>query len=488
MFDFTLNLTDPSKNSYYFPIIAGIATILLIIQLIIWLIKELSQKEDDLDNTLQPNMSYPSMIIRKKNSLKSRYLVAYVITRSAMWAKAPYLYTLFMTVHKFSMAEIGILYLVDAVAALIFGPITGQLADKYGRRKFCNIYNWSIILNLLLRMQGSRLMAYLAQIVTGLGAGLICTTFEAWVVYESDKEFKGYHREAERFRKKLFKTANILDASVSIITSIICAFIYSYFGIYAPFWISIGLSFLAYVVVKLLWDENKPLAEKNEDTSQQIRGALNELKKVNVLCIGLIEGIAMAVLNIYLFSWTPILKQSTPGGMNVGFIFTCMVLTMIVGTKSYEVLIVYCNLDYYMSITGCLFIQGFLLVITYFHANFLARLIYLALFNGLTGFYGPLNSIVKSNILAEEYRALLMNIFRIPLNAYVIIVLLTLRYMNSFTVALIAGSLVFIAGGIGTYLCIYIATHSEDINIKKEVSFLENEKPVKNTIFTGDDE
>ena len=202
MFDFTLNLTDPSKNSYYFPIIAGIATILLIIQLIIWLIKELSQKEDDLDNTLQPNMSYPSMIIRKKNSLKSRYLVAYVITRSAMWAKAPYLYTLFMTVHKFSMAEIGILYLVDAVAALIFGPITGQLADKYGRRKFCNIYNWSIILNLLLRMQGSRLMAYLAQIVTGLGAGLICTTFEAWVEYESDKEFKGYHTEAERFRKK----------------------------------------------------------------------------------------------------------------------------------------------------------------------------------------------------------------------------------------------------------------------------------------------
>ena len=241
------------------------------------------------------------------------------------------------------------------------------------------------------------------------------------------------------------------------------------------------------MVVKLLWDENKPLAEKNEDTSQQIRGALNELKKVNVLCIGLMEGIAMAVLNIYLFSWTPILKQSTPGGMNVGFIFTCMVLTMIVGTKSYEVLIVYCNLDYYMSITGCLFIQSFLLIITYFHANFLARLIYLALFNGLTGFYNPLNSIVKSNILVEEYRALLMNIFRIPLNAYVIIVLLTLRYMNSFTVALIAGGLVFIAGGIGTYLCIYIATHSEDINIRKEVSFLENEKPIKNTIFTGED-
>ena len=59
-----------------------------------------------------------------------------------------------MTVHKFTMAEIGILYLINAVSALIFGPITGQLADRYGRRLFCHCYNFSIILNLLLRMQG----------------------------------------------------------------------------------------------------------------------------------------------------------------------------------------------------------------------------------------------------------------------------------------------------------------------------------------------
>ena len=491
MYEFTLNLTDPSKNSYYIPILTGIATILLIIQLIIWLIKELKKGPDDtnasMDNTFQPNVSYPSILATKKNSLKSRYLIAYVLTRSAMWAKAPYLYTLFMTVHKFSMSEIGILYLVDAVAALICGPITGQLADKYGRRKFCHYYNFSIILNLLLRMQGSRPLAYLAQVVTGFGAGLICTTFEAWVVYESEKEFQGYHREAERFRKRLFKNANILDASVSIITSIICAIVYSFMGIYAPFWISIGLSFLASLVIWALWDENKPLAEKNQATMEQVKNACKELKKVNVLCIGLIEGIAMAVLNIYLFSWTPILKQTTTGGMNVGFIYTCMVLTMIVGTKSYEVLIVYCNLDYYMSITGCLFIQGLLLFITYFHNSFLARLLYLSLFNGLTGFYNPLNSIVKSNILVEEYRALLMNLFRIPLNMYVIIVLLTLRYMNPFTVALIAGTLVFISSFIGAFLCIYIANHPEESDDNK-VIFLENEKPVKkNLIYTEEE-
>ena len=132
MFEFHLNLTDPSKNSYYFPILAGIATILLIIQLIIMLMKEFKRRsggDGDVNNsmlTLQPNMNYSMTLESRKDSLKYRYLVAFVLTRSAMWAKAPYLYTLFMTVHKFTMAEIGILYLVDAVAALIFGPITGQ--------------------------------------------------------------------------------------------------------------------------------------------------------------------------------------------------------------------------------------------------------------------------------------------------------------------------------------------------------------------------
>ena len=487
MFDFTLNLTDPSKNSYYFPIIVGVATILLIIQLIIMLLKELRRESGvdmnvSLDKTLQNNMNYSITLETRKNSLKSRYLVAFVLTRSAMWAKAPYLYTLFMTVHKFSMAEIGILYLVDAVAALIFGPITGQLADKYGRKLFCHCYNISIIINLLLRMQGSRFLAYLAQIVTGFGAGLICTTFEAWVVSESEKEFEGYIKEAERFRKRLFKNSNVLDAAVSIITSGICAVIYSFMGIYAPFWISIALSALAFIVIQILWGENCPLAKSKENTSEQLKEAFNELKKVNVLCIGLIEGIAMAILNIYLFSWTPILKQSTPGGMNVGFIYTTMVLTMIVGTKSYEVLIVYCNFDYYMSITGCLFIQGSLLFLTYYVNSFLARMIFLALFNGMTGFYNPLNSIVKSNILVDKYRALLMNLFRIPLNVYVIVVLLTLRYMNPFTVALIAGSLAFVACGIGIFLCIYTCFHPED-NEKKDNYILEVDKPEKNEKF-----
>jgi len=214
---FRINTTDPSLNSYYYPILLLIFVVFILIELLILAIKNHIDLNIDKNNnnTLFSNVSYSITFIKNKNSLKIRYLICYIFARAAMWAKAPYLYTLFATVHKFSMGEISNLYLIDAVAAFIFGPITGQLADIYGRRFFCHIYNLSIILNLLLRMAGTKPLAYASQIITGLGAGLINTTFEAWVVAEAKKDFGQYELERDKFLKKLFRTANIIDAAMS---------------------------------------------------------------------------------------------------------------------------------------------------------------------------------------------------------------------------------------------------------------------------------
>ena len=121
----------------------------------------------------------------------------------------------------------------------------------------------------------------------------------------------------------------------------------------------------------------------------------------------------------------------------------------------FQLLIGTLDFDNYMSIAGCVIIQGILMFLTYAINGFLPRLIFLSLFNGVTGFYNPLNSIIKASILIEKYRALLMNLFRVPLNFYVIIVLLTLRLMNPFTVAFIVGVMCIVAFLIGLFLVIY---------------------------------
>jgi predicted MFS family arabinose efflux permease len=224
---FTLNSSDPSHTAYYYPVIMILIVFLGILEFIIYLFK---YKTEDLNlsfnNTLQMGVSYSMTFIKRKNTLKFRYLTGYILTRMAMWSKAPYLYTLYFSVHGFTLSEIGFLYIIDAVSAFIAGPITGNLADKYGRRLFCQLYNFLVIVNTFMRMTGNKPIAYVAQVLTGISGGLIMTTFESWVVYEANKEFDTRIIEKERFLKKLFKTQTILDAIMSIVISALCAISY----------------------------------------------------------------------------------------------------------------------------------------------------------------------------------------------------------------------------------------------------------------------
>ena len=222
-----INISDPSYTSFYIPIILSLIIILVFLELIIHILKSRQEfLNRSTDNTLQQGLIYSHTFIIRKNTLKFRYLIGYVLTRASISSKSPYLYTLYSTFHKFDISEIGVLYIIDAISAFIAGPITGNLADKYGRKLFCQLYNLLVIINTLLRLSGNRPLAYLAQVLTGISGGLIMTVFESWIVSESNKEFGERTSEKERFLKKLFKTQNILDAIMSVLISSICAISY----------------------------------------------------------------------------------------------------------------------------------------------------------------------------------------------------------------------------------------------------------------------
>jgi len=195
---------------------------------------------------------------------------------------------------------------------------------------------------------------------------------------------------------------------------------------------------------QILWEENK--MEENEsfennNNSQQSDSKLScyaeafrELKKTDVLCIGLIESIYQGVLNIFLFAWQPILESSIEKQINPGFIFTCFVISLILGAGLFEIFTIYIKTNYYKLIVNLLFCVFILFLNIYFIENFLIRLILCAFYNGSTSFFNSLLSIIKSQILVEKHRALLMNIFRIPLNIYVISIFILVKYISTITV------------------------------------------------------
>jgi len=214
--------------------------------------------------------------------------------------------------------------------------------------------------------------------------------------------------------------------------------------LFAPLELSIIISFIGLFVTQILWEENKldenESVESNNNSEQSDSKfsayieAFKELKKQDVLCIGLIESIYQGVLNIFLFAWQPILQSSIEKPINPGFIFTCFVISLILGAGLFEIFTIYIKTNYYKLIVNILFCVLILFLNIYFFENFLFRLILCAFYNGSTSFFNSLLSIIKSQILVEKHRALLMNIFRIPLNIYVISVFILIKYINTITV------------------------------------------------------
>lgn len=253
-------IEDPTHPTYYYPILISLTLIIISLKAFLYILKTTSGNAN-LEDTLLADVEYPIDLSDRKDSLRFRYLICYILTKSNIWAKTSYLWTLYNKVHGFNVNEIAILYMIDNLSTLIFSPITGSLADIFGRKLFCVIYCMLVVSNLSLRLTGNRSLAYLAQVLTGISATLINTTFESWVNYEATKEFGENKFEKEKFLKKLFKNQTLIDSIVSILASCISAFFYNIYGIKAPIIISMIYATLGMIFTSILWDENNPNKE-----------------------------------------------------------------------------------------------------------------------------------------------------------------------------------------------------------------------------------
>ncbi len=109
---------------------------------------------------------------------------------------------------------------------------------------------------------------------------------------------------------------------------------------------------------------------------------VRELKKREVLTVGLVEGLFYGVFQIYIFAWTPILQLSTiKQDMNVGMVSICIVFMLIIGTLFYEIIIIHFNCNLYIGLSLALLSQCCFFLCVYFIDSFTIRLIFLSMVN-----------------------------------------------------------------------------------------------------------
>jgi hypothetical protein len=69
--------------------------------------------------------------------------------------------------------------------------------------------------------------------------------------------------------------------------------------------------------------------------------------------------------------------------------------------------------------------------------------------------FNPVLSYIRSIILHEQYRSLLMNLFRVPLNVVVIVLLLLTKYFNPFSICLFMSIILMVGWFSSIYLVFY---------------------------------
>lgn len=220
---------DLSGSHYYYHFIMYFGFIFFIIQGLVWIFRKkgvIEKKPTSESDNLEINLIRDDKYYEKGKALRKMYLWGFLLSKTSMRAKSPYIYALLHSIHKLDIADIGVLYLIDSVSSLISGPFLGISADKFGRKKMAILYPFLSIVCILVRIYGTLPMVFCGQILTGLAGGILATCYESWLNFEITKLYGDNKAYIDFFRKDIFSTILFYDSGLSLVVTIISAIIY----------------------------------------------------------------------------------------------------------------------------------------------------------------------------------------------------------------------------------------------------------------------
>lgn len=270
--------TNTNTIDYYVYYILSLAIFYALIMVIMAILKNRNDDKNKVNVTFDyygkkaGEQIIHDVLTVEQSSLRWRFLLASTFVKAATWVKAPYLFALYNRVHGFTRGDIGVLYAIDNLSSLLFGPIIGSLCDMYGRKKFCVAYCFAVVLHICLRLTGSQHLAYGAQIITGICSVLVDTVFESWLNFEAsflfDNSDNGKRMKNSYLRELFTKQVN-LDCFTSIVLTGVATVLYLKFNIYYPFYACIVLALIAAVIIMVYWKENDVVAMRLMDKDKE---------------------------------------------------------------------------------------------------------------------------------------------------------------------------------------------------------------------------
>eukprot|EP00741_Cyanophora_paradoxa_P002968 tig00000655_g2881.t1 len=362
------------------------------------------------------------------------YIAVYLLAMASDWLQGPYVYALYEA-YGYKEGDIGKLFIAGFGSSMIFGTIVGSVADKYGRKKNCILFGIIYSLSCITKHFKDFKILMLGRLFGGIATSLLFSAFESWLVYEHNKlQF------APDLLANTFSIATLGNGIIAILSGLVASAVAAKYGLVAPFDTALVLLIVCTLIVAATWTEN--YGDQRVNVEASFKNAWQTLiSDQKVWLLGSIQSLFEGSMYIFVFKWTPSLSGSTP--IPHGMIFACFMVCVMIGSAVFKYLMASSRIENFargMFATAA--VSLFVPVIT---ENRTMRLLSFLIFEVCCGIFWPCLGTMRSKYVPEEVRATIMNFFRVPLNLFVVTVLLEVEKMSTQSVFMFCTALLVVA-------------------------------------------
>mmetsp|Transcript_8633 Transcript_8633/g.20513 ORF Transcript_8633/g.20513 Transcript_8633/m.20513 type:complete len:477 (+) Transcript_8633:59-1489(+) len=361
-----------------------------------------------------------------------KYLIVWASCVAADWLQGPYIYALYAA-YGHSDYDIAVLFVAGYGASGVCSCGVGSIADRFGRKKCCLAYcvlhtcaalstHWNLYWVLLL-----------GRVLAGAGTSILFSCFECWMVSEHTAK----HRFSANLLAYMFGLKFCTMYLVAVLAGLTAQVVVDsskmrvvegrpdvHLGGYtAPYDLSAALLCVGFCLICTLWSENYGETSPTGSKLLMWDAVKTLIQDVDCLRLCLLVAIFEGSMYVFVSNWTPAL-QSEETSPPHGLVFALFMLAATCGSsaatlggrfirprRQLRFIMLLCVLAFALASRSACTAIGFCL------AAFLT-------FEFCVGWYFPCIGIVKSEIVPDRIRGSMYNLFRVPLNVLVLVLLL----------------------------------------------------------------
>ncbi|KAF9528416.1 hypothetical protein CPB83DRAFT_894447 [Crepidotus variabilis] len=372
-------------------------------------------------------------------ALTWKYLLVYGIVMGADWLQGPYVYTLYREQYQFPERMVAVFFVTGFLSAGLAAPMVGAWADEHGRRKMCLIFCLTYAISCVCIMIPSMPILLFGRVLGGFSTSILFSAFESWLISSANNVSL-----PSADLSTIMGRATLINGLVATAAGVVSNQLVSTTrNFVAPFAASGVLLLLAWLVIRNTWTENfgrqgSP-TEKDIFQVRRLGVAWNIVRRDPLLLVlGLTQTCFEGSMYLFVFLWVPSLQEHTIYHiLPFGYIFSGFMISMMLGSLLYTAIVSFhqrvssrpgadssLTLHAKLSSLVCA-VSALALASSVVSHDERVRFWAFCLFEACVGMYYPVQGTLRGTLISDEHRATLSSLFRVPLNIFVVVSLLT---------------------------------------------------------------